>query len=371
MKKSKMLILFLCITLIFGLFLPKSVVFAVDGEVTKNYVVYDENNQVLFEKSDVEVGDNYIDKNYKLYEVTRLDKENLKGYAKFIKQIKKPKVNISPFPSPIDTQYRHIGLYCTHNDESYLPSEGYYSIYGKGGIHDIAKEIKRYFENAGVTVTFDESLHLPHDSGAYSRSQVTAKKLLNENNLDAIFDIHRDGVSRSIYAVNVNGEERSKVRIVVGKANPSKQVNEEFALILKAVADELYPWLFADIYYASGHYNQGLSPKSLLFEMGTYLIEKELVLKSVEPLVHVINTALFNTTVDNETGELNLGGTPTSESPLITDHLQDKLEKYESDNVKAMKNAIIFVSFILILLIVTEIVILIYEFFKHSAKNKK
>ena len=163
----------------------------------------------------------------------------------------------------------------------------------------LIKSLKIEFEKLGYEVFFDETLHLPHDSKAYSRSELTAKKLLAQNP-DALFDIHRDGVSRSVYVKNVDGVERCKVRIVVGQANPNKEANLQFAMFLVSVSKEICPWLFLDIYYAKGHYNQELTSKGLLFEMGTYLAEKEIVLNSTPFLANVVDKTLFSTVVENE-----------------------------------------------------------------------
>lgn len=295
---------------------------AFDGEADKPFIVYTLDGTYLFEKSDVSLEDVYISKDFKMYEIKQIDFNEKKAYAQFIKQLKKPEVKINPYPNKVSATNKKINLYCTHNDESYTPSDGYDSIYGAGGIHDVARALQRSLQNLGVDVTFDETLHIPHDYLAYSRSEPTAKKLLQDNP-DALFDIHRDGVSRSYYVTNYNGEERCKVRIVVGQANPNKDENLEFALSLISVAEKMYPWLFADIYYAKGHYNQALYNKMLLFEMGTYLAEKELVLNSVAPLANVINTTLFNTTVNENTGELTIGGNTSATAPTVNEHLND------------------------------------------------
>lgn len=370
MKKSKIVItIFLLILLVFSLGSNNFFVIAQDGDILQHYIIYDEQNNYLFEKAEVLIGDNYVSKEYKMYEVTLLNEQLKTGIAKFIKQLKKPKVSISAVPSPISTTGKHIGLYCSHNDESYEPTDGYYTIYGKGGIHDVANELKTTFQNSGVTTTFDETLHIPHDYLAYSRSSVTANRLLNENTLNALFDIHRDGISRSFYATTVNGQERSKIRIVVGKANPNKEVNEDFALYISAVADEMFPWLISDIYYATGHYNQGLFEKALLFEMGTYLIEKELVLSSIDPLVQVINTVLFNTTVDPSTGELEIGGTPTETNPLVDDALNNESYGLKTNNAYSY---IIYVSLVLfVMFFLIKVFIMLYEKFvlKKHRKN--
>ena len=80
------------------------------------------------------------------------------------------------------------------------------------------------------------------------------------------------------------------------------------------------------IYYARGHYNQALYNKMLLFEMGTYLVEKELVLKSVAPLTDVVNTALYGTTVDDKDNNIVIGGNTTTTTPTINGHLNNLTE---------------------------------------------
>lgn len=295
------------------------------------YSVYDEDFNLLFQKDIVFLGDGYL-KDNKYYEVVYLDDDNKQGFAKFVRYVKMPSVDVSYAPRPIKVEDRTICMYMSHNDESYLPSDGYDSIYGNGGVKDVAlafqKELEKYF----IDVYFDDTLHIPHDTQAYTRSAKTAKSLLSTYKPDAIFDIHRDATSRSFYVANVNGVERGRVRMVIGKANPNMALNEEFALYLKAVADELYPWLFTDIYYASGHYNQALDSKAILFEMGCHLIEKELEVDSMKELAEVVTTALYNTTVNSNTGDLTINGTESSEDIVIN----DLLDKKESSHINIL-----------------------------------
>lgn len=303
------------------------------------YVVSDEDGNELFEREEVDVGDVYISKNFYKYEIINVNETNKTATAKFLEKIEKPSVRTYYGPSKIKKFSKKICLYLTHNDESYVNGDGYDSVYGVGGIHDIAKKIKQEFKNKDIEVSLDETLHIPHDTSAYSRSKVTALNLLKENP-DAIFDIHRDGASRSAYLTRVNGEERSMVRIVVGKGNVNSAVNQEFATYIMAVANELYPWLIKDIYIGRGHYNQNLYGKALLFEMGSHMIEKSLVMKSVEPLCEVVSTALFETTVNENENELTINGSESSDDVLIT--------KKENFNEKHIPNSTLTIILMLI-----------------------
>ncbi len=169
---------------------------------------------------------------------------------------------------------RLIGVYHTHNAESYVPSEGTDSIFGKGGIHKVGDSFAVAMEEKGVTVIHDETLHLPHDRGAYRRSRPTAQRLLGEGP-DAIFDIHRDAAPRHVYASQVGDEWVTQVQLVVGRQNPNMTVNRQFALDLKNAADEVHPNLVKGIFMANGHYNQDLSPLNLLLEVGAHTNSRE------------------------------------------------------------------------------------------------
>lgn len=324
------------------------------------YSIYDENFNLLFERDEVEIGDSYMSNDFKYYEIIYLDKESHKGIAKFVRNVEKPKIEKSYLPAPIKIEKRTICMYMTHNDESYVPSDGVDSVYGNGGIKDVALALKSELEKNMINVYLDDTLHIPHDSQAYSRSLKTAKNLISKYSPDAIFDIHRDGASRKYYVSNINGKEHGRVRIVVGKANPNMKLNEEFATYLMAVGNELYPWLFTDIYYARGHYNQELSSKAILFEMGSHLCEKELLLSSMKELSEVITTSLYNTTINNSSGELTINGIEDKENKVINKVLESK------ENSKSE----LFAISIVIILSAGVCVSTFFVFYK-NLKNKK
>lgn len=283
-----------------------------DGNTSIIYQIVSENSEWLMEKSGVEIGDTFLTSDRRMFEVFAINVEDRIAYARYLATVNLPKISISKEPTSVAQSTKQIGLYMTHNDESYVTGDGYDSIYGAGGIHDIAASLQSNLKNQGIDVYLSTDLHIPHDTSAYTRSRVTAKKLLADHDLNALFDIHRDGASRSTYVKNYQGTDKCSVRIVVGKANPNYAVQTEFATYLVTVAEELYPWLFLDIYFAKGHYNQDLFSKSLLFEMGSHMVEKSLVQKTVPALADVINTALFYTTVDEENGALTIGGNLTN-----------------------------------------------------------
>jgi stage II sporulation protein P len=163
-----------------------------------------------------------------------------------------------------------IGIYHSHDDESYVPTQGAESIPGRGGILKVGTAFANRLRSLGLTVIDDQTSHAPHDDAAYRRSRRTAVGLLQKG-AAAIFDLHRDGVpDPSFYRRNINDQDVTMVRLVVGRENQNMSANLDFAKRLKAAADSRYPGLIRGIFIGAGSYNQDLSPRALLMEVGTY-----------------------------------------------------------------------------------------------------
>ncbi len=195
---------------------------------------------------------------------------------------------------PVAMISRKIAMYCTHSDESYEPSDGTYSTTERGSIYQVAGALAEALAQRGIESTVADTLHHPHDAGAYRRSRQTAIQLIGEGMPDALIDIHRDGIpDPDSYRVTIGGETVSKIRLLVGRGNQNAEVNKEFALMIKAVADRVYPGLIKDIYMGKGTFNQDLLPHSILFECGTYTLEKERVLASMPLIADVLDRALY------------------------------------------------------------------------------
>ncbi len=180
-----------------------------------------------------------------------------------------------------------IGIYCTHSDESYVPSDGKKSISGRGGIYQVGEALRDALKSQGVNAVFDKTSHNPHDVNAYARSRRTASKLLQQGCVGLV-DLHRDAVPAEVYTANVNSQKVTRVKLVVGKQNPHMSSNLEFAKKIKAYMDEKCPGLSAGIFMGRGCYNQDLSPRSILVEVGTHTNSKEDARRGIEMFAQVI-----------------------------------------------------------------------------------
>lgn len=242
-----------------------------------------------------EVGDEYISGDNQCYEVIRVEGDQAIVRSKGA--IELPDVSWLDAEAALPVSAgadRVIALYCTHSDESYEPSDGVYSNPERGSIYEVAQTLAEGLEEDGVQALLSSELHHPHDAGAYRRSRQTAVALLRENMPDAILDIHRDGIpDPESYTVTIGGKPCSKVRLLVGRGNQNMEVNKEFALTLKAVADRVYPGLIKDIYMGKGAFNQDLFPQSLLLECGTYTLDKSRVLNSMPMMADALQRTLY------------------------------------------------------------------------------
>lgn len=253
----------------------------VDQEITEGlyYRMIDEDGRVIMETGRrIQTGDQYLAGDNRLYEVVRV--EDRVGQARYLRtESTKPQnprtawnLGVTAAFRPVSVQAqpnRRIAIYHTHNGESYVPTRGTPNVNGRGDVHVVGAVFRATLEQEGVGVIHNETVHLPHDRGAYRRSRDTALELLAREP-DVIFDIHRDAAPWHAYAENVEGQWVAQIMFVVGRQNPHFAVNRSFALDLKNYIDGVFPGLIRGIFIANGNYNQDLHPLKLLLEVGAH-----------------------------------------------------------------------------------------------------
>ncbi len=256
--------LLLCICLVLS---PIKVV-AVPTESDQYITILDElGNIVLQTGLSIHPGDLYISEDNQIYKISQVEN----GVARCEHQ---GEATLSyEGILVVNSQYAQnknnmIAIYHTHNDESYIPTDGKPSIAGAGSIFDVGTAMSERLKTNGYQTIHDNTTHEPHDANAYYRSRRTVMKLLKEQPL-ALFDIHRDSAPLNIYSANINGQEVSKILLVVGRQNQNKTSTLQFAKQAKSAADSKYKGLIRGIFIAHGSYNEDLSPKALLLEIGT------------------------------------------------------------------------------------------------------
>lgn len=240
------------------------------NELISEYsTVSNEENAILFQTGlSIHVGDQYINEEDKLYEITLVEGAVAKAH------------DITPEPSVVleetaitvqggvDNAKPLIAIYHTHTDESYIPTNGTATMNGKGSIMLVGDALTKGLTSVGYQVIHDKTLHCPHDANAYQRSRRTFMKLLTHQPA-ALFDIHRDSAPLAMYKTTINHQDAVKILLVVGQQNQNKNTTLAYAKNIKSRADGKYKGLIRGIFIARGNYNQDLNPRSMLIEMGT------------------------------------------------------------------------------------------------------
>jgi stage II sporulation protein P len=227
------------------------------------------------------IGDQYLNSKNQLYQVARVQGNT--AIAKLVRSSDSPWSSFKNFFSGVFSlnNFRAevrskgpIGIYHTHSDESYLPSDGTSSKEGNGGVFQVGDNLTNGFEALGIPVEHSKAPHDPHDAMAYDRSRRTAAQLLKKGPI-CLLDVHRDAVPAQEYADTINNRPVTKVQLVVGRQNPNFEANNNFAKQIKASVDRQYPGFIKGIFYGKGKYNQDLGPRTALLEFGTNTNSKE------------------------------------------------------------------------------------------------
>lgn len=250
----------------------------------KYYTLVDENNNVIHQTATkVFVGDEYISSDNSRYKVIEVTGETAR--CVYQGEERMPVLNFDPRKNAWVFQDQSVPVqggkkptvvvYHTHSDESYIAGDGTESIEGNGGIYDVGKMFADRLRNLGFNVVYSDANHNPHDINAYNRSRRTAMQLIRKSSPDVIVDVHRDAVPAEQYQTEINGQEATQVKLVVGRTNPNMKTNLEFAKRIKAVMDKKEPGLSNGIFLGKGAYNQDLSPRSILIEVGSHTNSKD------------------------------------------------------------------------------------------------
>lgn len=268
-------------------------------------IVDESGNNVYMTGWRVQPGDQVLTENNRRYEVIRVEGDiahakligevNLSLYHQEEEQglLARLKGWLEPAIAAAEGGNGKVAIYHTHSDESYVPTDGKESILGAGGIYKVGAKFAESLKKQGVNVSFSEAKHDPHDDMAYERSRRTALNLIKNEQPDAVFDVHRDAVPPQVYGGKIDGQDISKVQLVVGKYGPTGKQIEDYALQIKAASDKKHPGLVKGIFFAKGgDYNQDLHPRSMLLEVGAHTNDRESAEKGIALFADVVPTVL-------------------------------------------------------------------------------
>ena len=190
-----------------------------------------------------------------------------------------------------------VGIYFTHTAESFIPNSGVTHRPGgqRGEIVEVGDALAKRLDDRGYKAIVSKNIHdYPSFMKAYGPSEITAKKMLEENpSLQMIFDIHRDADKRENSIATVAGVTVARMSIVVAKGQPDLvqpywQQNYAFAKLIDAKMNQYFPGVSKGIQLVEWRFNQHLHPRALLLEVGCQENSKEEAMRTVELLGNIL-----------------------------------------------------------------------------------
>lgn len=162
----------------------------------------------------------------------------------------------------------------THATESYLPSsEGNYHRKGRlNTVRDAGDVLAETLDKEGIPCVHDSTLHDEKSyNQAYSRSYETTEALLKKYpSIECVIDLHRDAVPGkvSVATVFIGGKKCAKYSYVVSNAVETYASNLSFVRKMNETATKNYDGFTGNILERGYRYNQNLSSKYMLLEIG-------------------------------------------------------------------------------------------------------
>lgn len=260
------------------------------------FTLYDQGDNILLRTGiRIHVGDRFLDGGNRMYRVYKVDNKRLRAWAELMEA--EGSLALPAGAQGLEgADARRIAVYHTHSGESYQPSDGVDSTDKEpGGVYKVGAQFTQRLESKdSLEIIHSQQTFFPYN-GAYRRSRTAALELIKEE-LDALFDIHRDAAPAGEYFQKVEDMQLTQVMLVVGTQNPTYRANEEFAWQLKVVADEMYPDLVKGVFFARGDYNQDLHPRALLLEVGAHTNSRQLAETGARAFADVVYATLYGET---------------------------------------------------------------------------
>lgn len=167
-------------------------------------------------------------------------------------------------------------IYHTHSSESYMPyaDSNYHRSDEEGTVRDVGNTLENELKKKGINVIHDKTVHdRPSYNESYSRSLATIRTLVKKYPTAIyIIDLHRDAAGASVTEgkyLKINDERVAKFSLVVGKGNENYTELYGFAKKVSQKAESMYPGYGGPIIEKQYNYNEFISNKAILLEIGS------------------------------------------------------------------------------------------------------
>lgn len=189
-----------------------------------------------------------------------------------------------------------ILIYHTHTTESFLPVSGKaFSSDPKQSVVFLGEYLAEVLETRyGIPVLHHRQIFDIPRSTAYAQALPVITAILEENpQINLVVDLHRDGISRDITTIPIEGKNTARILFVVGTNHGGWGSNLRFAIFLQNVLDQKYHGLCRGTRRQNFTYNQHIHPRSVLVEIGSHENNREEVMRAVPYLAEALAQA-FN-----------------------------------------------------------------------------
>jgi len=166
----------------------------------------------------------------------------------------------------------------------------------------VGKKFAEELEKRGIGAKSDDTnivkklkeRGLKYNSSYKVSREIVQSVMVREKHITYLFDIHRDAQRREKTTVTINGKTYARVFFVVGKAHKNYEENLKFVNEFNAMLEKKYPGLSRGIIkkdrsQGNGIYNQDLSARSVLIEVGGVDNSMEENYRAVEALADVFS----------------------------------------------------------------------------------
>lgn len=193
-----------------------------------------------------------------------------------------------------------VYIYCTHETESY--QDDYLEVYNiRPTIKNMAYILADYLNDLGINSIVEEAsitAILKEHNWSYKYSYEASKLAIKDtiattSSLKLIIDLHRDSSNLTKTLLETEDKKYAKILFVIGGEHENYLENYAVSENLKTLLEKEVPGITRGITVKSGNgvngiYNQDLSKKSILIELGGQYNEIEELNNSLEILSKVI-----------------------------------------------------------------------------------
>lgn len=178
---------------------------------------------------------------------------------------------------------KRVYIYDTHQSEEYL---------GGKTVLDAAKLLGEQLQEAGIEVLVETNSfadYMKENGYDYNDSYLVSANFLNDvlvnyGPFDLMIDFHRDAVPRESSYATIDGKDYARMMFVVGGLSGHSEQTTEICQTLFDKIEQVKPGIMKSTMTREAYYNQQISDRVILVEVGSNNSTYEEVQNSVEVL---------------------------------------------------------------------------------------